>query len=296
MSLGSLLFGSPSKEQQTSSQLQLGGQASVQGSSSLSDSIARALSSGQSTSQQNIAFENLFQQLYGGASSAAAAIDTSGLSDTAKQLFSGGLNFLQQLQGNAGTDALTARIGDTSTRDTQLSALQQGLGQLFNEQLLPGITSQGVATGTLGGSRQAIEKAQAAKAVAGQYAQGAAQLIGMDQAQRDQAAAQLAGLTGQNAATGLSALPSLFGLAQGSATVGLTPYTALAQILGGPTVLTQQQATDQSTSSSIAKSIADSFGQSYGFDFGTSKSQGTSTGGTQGLVQAWLSGGGGKPW
>lgn len=273
MSFPGFSFGSSkSSSQSQSDALQFGVNGSssfgVNGSSSVSDSLGR------SSADQRVAFEDLFAQLYGGASSAAAGIDTGAIGGAAKQLFSGGLSFLQTLQANPGAEALAARAGDTTARDAQLDVLKTGLGDLFNEQLMPGVTSLGVSTGTLGGSRDAVARAQAAKAVAGQYATGAAQILASDQAGRDAAAGKLGDLTVAGAGTGLSALDSIYGLAQGGELAGLSPYQALAQILGGPTVLGSSQSTD------VAHALASSFGeqgsQSYGFDFGTSSSSSSS--------------------
>lgn len=311
--LKDLIFGAPSKQQQTSqstsqsSQLSIGGNAAASFGTSGSDSLSQSQSSstsqsgGSSLSQstQGIAFEDLFRQLYGGATAAAGGIDASGISTAANQLFSGGLSFLQSLTGNAGTDALTARLSDTSARDALLGALKSSLGDFLTENILPGITSQGVATGTLGGSRDAIARAQAAKAVAGQFSQGAASIISADQAERDQVASQLAALTQQGAGTGLNALSSLLGLQTAGASAALSPFAQLAAILGGPTTLTQSGSTSSQFGSSVSQSLADaissSFGQqgsqSYGFNYGTGESssqstgQGTATGGQQGLLQ-----------
>lgn len=291
--LGDIIFGSPSKsnEQSSSSQLQLGGNVAT--SFGTQGATSTSTSSGASSTTQGLAFEDLFKQLYGGAGAAAAGVDTGAIAGAAKQLFSGGVDFLGQLQGGAGTDYLASRVtGPDEAANAELGALKTSLGDFFSEQLVPGITSEGVSTGTLGGSRDAIARAQAAKAVAGQFSQGAAQILSGSQAQRDQAATQLAGIQGQNAATGLSALSSLYGLAQGGAYAGLSPYEALAQIMGGPTVLSTSQ------SNEISQALSDSFGQqgsqSYGFNFGTgsSESTGSSKGGTEGLAQAFLGGSG----
>ncbi len=288
MSLKDILFGKASQESSQSESTQIGGSAASSfgrtGSGSSSSSF------GASTSQDRVAFDELFASLYGGSAAAAGAIDTGAISGAAERLFSGGLDFLQQLQGNAGTDALAARIGDTSARDAQLETLRTQLGDLFNEQLIPGITSEGVATGTLGGSRSAVAKAQAAKSVAGQFSTGAASIISEDQRQRDAAATSLAefGLTG--AEGGLNALGDLYGLAASGETAALTPYEILSQIMGGPTVLGSSQATD--VASALSSSFGEEGSQSYGFDFGTSKSSSQGRGGTQGLAQAFLAGGG----
>lgn len=263
---------SQSQSRAESDELRLGASEATSFGLTGSESLSTQL--GQSSADQRIAFEQLFRELYGGAGAASAGVDTAGVSGAARQLFSGGLGFLQQLQGNPGAELLAARAGDTSARDAQLEVLRSGLGDFFNEQLMPGITSTGVATGTLGGSRDAVARAQAAKAVAGQYSTGAASILASDQAQRDSAAGKLGDLTLGGAATGLTALDSLFGLAQGGELAGLAPYQALAAIMGGPTVLGSSQSTD------VARAISESFGQqgsqSYGFDFGTARSRSSS--------------------
>lgn len=265
----------------------------LSGSQGQQSSLGTSVSGGQSSTTQSIAFEDLFAKLFGGANAAAAGVNTAGITGAANRLFSGGVDFLGQLQGGAGQDALKARIGDTSARDAQLGALKTSLGDLFNEQLLPGITSQAVSAGTLGGSREAIAQAQAAKAVGGQFAQGAAQIIGTDQAQRDAAAAQLAGIDVSGAQAGLAALPGLFGLANAGANAPLDVFGKLASIYGGPTVLSQSSAQQSATATDIANAMSSSFGQqgsqSYGFNFGQSDASSSSVGsvergGQQGLL------------
>lgn len=237
-----------------------------QGSSALSTSTGR------SSADQRIAFEDLFRSLYGGAGAAAAGVDTGVISGSAKQLFSGGLGFLETLQG--GSDALAARAGDTSARDAQLALLKSQLGDFFGEELMPGVTDVGVATGTLGGARDAVARAQAAKAVGGQFATGAASIISSDQQRRDTLATEAARLKQGGAAVGLSSLESLLGLSSAGEFAQLSPYEALASIYGGPTVLGSSQSED------LAQAISDSFGiqgsSSYGFDFGRATSSSSS--------------------
>jgi hypothetical protein len=273
---------SKSKQQSTSSSQSDSSQLGFNTASSFGTGGSTSTSSSVGGSSQQIAFGDLFQQLYGGAASAAAGVDTGGISTAANQLFTGGLGFLDTLSGgNAGTAELAARASDNTARDAQLGVLQQQLGDLFNTQLLPGIKSGGVATGTLGGSRDAVQIGQAAKSVASQFSTGAASIISADQAQKDAAAGKLADVTNTGAATGLSALQSLFGLASSASTAGLQPYQILSSILGGPTTLTN--------SSQVSNAVANSFNtqgsQSYGFDVGNSSSSSTaqSTGSSFGI-------------
>lgn len=267
--LGNFFGGGGSNQSSQSTSSQESTQASVSGSQSVGMS--------QQASNQSIAFQDLFASLFGKASGATdiAAQQVPGLQDAASQLFSGGINFLGQLGGNAGTDYLNNRVtGPDQAAQAQIGALGQSLGDFFNEKLLPGITGSSVATGTLGGSRQAVAQSLAAKQVAGQFTSGAAQIFGQSQAQRDAAATALGAQTTQNAATGISSLGSLFGLAQGGANAGLSPYMALAQILGGPTVLTQSEG----QSSDVASSLASSLGVSSGTSQSTSQGKVTSPG------------------
>jgi hypothetical protein len=242
---------------------------STSGSNSLSQSLSQSQSTQGSVQQssQSIAFAPLFAALYGNAGSAAAnaADAVPGLQGAAQQLFTGGSKFLDTLQGNPGTDYLTSRVtGPDEAAQAQIGALGSSLGDFFNEQLLPGITSTGVSTGGYGNSRDAVARSLAAKQVAGQFSQGAAQILSTSQGQRDQAATALGAQTGQNAATGLSALNPLFSLLQGGANAGLAPLQQLAAIMGGPTTLSTSSGSSygQSTAEDIANAISSSFGQS----------------------------------
>jgi hypothetical protein len=208
-----------------------------QGSESLSDSLARA------RSRETVAFEDQFRDLYGNASGAAAKVAALAptLQQQAGQLFSGGLSFLDTLQGEG-------------VVDEQISSLGADLGRFFQEQINPAITTRGVATGTLGGGRQGVAQAGAARAVADEYAQGVTNLRAADRTARNQAAS-----------TWLAAIPGLFGVAQGAMGAELLPYQALGEILGGPTTLTS------SDSASIAQAISRAFGEDFQTSQSTSK-------------------------
>jgi hypothetical protein len=260
-------------------------------SSSLSRGSSESVSGGQATSTQNIAFEDLLRSLYGNATDAASAqVANSGLFEgEAQQLFTGGLGFLDQLQRPAGTDYLEARVtGPDAAADAQIGALGSSLGRFFNEQLAPGITSRGVSTGTLGGSRQSVSLGKAAGEVGERFSTGVAQILANSQAGRDAAAGMLSSNSINAAGTGLSALPSVLGLAGAGLNAGLSPYLSLSQILGAPTVLTQGQSSQASQSSSqqiaeaISAALASSFGMSNAEGFSESQSssysQGTSKG------------------
>jgi hypothetical protein len=266
------MFGlSSSKQSSQSSSLDFGVTGSF--AESGSQGFSQATSGGRST--QNIAFADVFSRLFGGAEGAAAA--ASGMVPTfqgeAAQLFSGGINFLSQLQGGGPeADYLAERVsGPDTAAQAQIDALGGELGDFFNEQLLPGITGGGVATGTLGGSRQGVNTALAAKQVANQFVRGSASILGASQAQRDAIATTMAGNRTASAGAGLAALPGLLGLSSAGANASLSPYLALAQILGGPTVLTASQQFGQSTSADVARSLSESFGFNYGTSQSSSK-------------------------
>src|SRR5690606_11324493 len=150
-------------------------------------------------STQSIAFGDIFEGLFREASSRATAAVSP-----ARQLFSGGLNFLEMLQGNVGTEALAKRItGPSQALQANLGALQESLGRLFREEINPAITGDAVSAGALGGGRQGVAQGAAARGIAEQFTQGAASLIAADQAQRDEAASTLATLLTEGAGLGL---------------------------------------------------------------------------------------------
>jgi len=260
-------------------------------SGSQSDQFSRGVSSslggGQSTTTQGIAFEDLFQRLYGGASTAAdTAIANAGeLGTAARQLFTGGQGFLDQLRGGADTAYLEQRLGGNPQLGEQISALGSDIGEFFRTEINPTIRGNAVAAGGLGGGRQGVAQGLAANAAAKQFTQGATALRAQDLASRDTAAANLASARTSAATGALSQIPALFGLAQGGANAALSPYAALAGILGGPTVLSQSQATNfqQATSEDIARAISSSFGEDFMKAQATSKSKSASFGGYIGL-------------
>lgn len=233
------MFGFNYGQSKTSSQSSSAGYGySEQGS--LSDSLSQARSS----SGQNIAFEDLFRELYTGATGAAKKVSAlaPGLSQQADLLFSGGVDFLDQLSPR-----------DDGVLNEQIDALGGDIGRFLREEVNPALVSRGVATGTLGGGRQGVAQGAAARAATEEFTQGVTGLRVADRAARDAAAA-----------TGLSALPGLFDIASAGAGAELMPYQALGSILGGPTTLTSSE----SESEAIARAISQAFGE----DFSTSQS------------------------
>lgn len=225
-------------------------------------SFSDSLSQGVSRSDERVAFEDTFRNLYAGATGATAKAATALplFQGQLADLYSGGAAFLDQLGVGAGEDYLQSRLTDTSARDAQLGALQSGLGTLFREELNPAITSRGVSTGTLGGGRQGVAQGVAVGKIASEYQKGAADIIGRDQLARDTAAGTLMTGRTQAAGTALNAIPGLVGAAQAGLNAPLSPYQALAGILGGPTTLGSSSSSD--FASSLSRSLGEDFSQS----------------------------------
>lgn len=224
------------------------------------------------SSTDSVFGSDIFKQLFGGAAGAAAGINTGGLTASANQLFGSGTSFLSELEAQAaGTDAsgqyLEGRVtGENPLLEQNIQGLQTDLGRFFNEQLLPGIASESIAGGGLGGSRQGVAQVGAVREVADQFTRGATSLRSADQAQRDAAAAQLSGQRQAAAGTGLNYLPQQYGLQEAGAMAGLSPFAALAQILGDPTVL--NNATNASASNSFERSQSSGRSNSFSYSLG----------------------------
>jgi hypothetical protein len=247
------------------------------------ESVSGSQSANISQSRQNIAFEDVFANLYGNASDAGArAAGGSGMvSSAAQQLFTGGSQFLQSLGGDAGSAYLNDRLSaNNPVLNEQIAQLQQDTGRLFREEFNPAITSRAVSGGTLGGGRQGVAQGLAAESAARTFAQGATALRSNDIARRDTVAQSIAQNSLQASSTGLGALPSLLDVLQRGNNAELGAYSQLSQILGGPTVLSTSDAAGSSTS--FAESLARAYGQqqsrSYGSGSGSSWNFDTSFG------------------
>lgn len=252
---------------------------------STSGSVSGGVSSGgstalsQSASQQAIAFEDVFARLFGGAEGAAAGLDPSLLTQASNQLFSGGIDFLSSIGGDAGTAFLQDRLtGESPVLQEQIGQLEQDVGRFFNEQLLPGITSEAIAVGQLGGGRQGVAQGLAAESAANAFSRGATALRAGDIAARDAAAGTLAGNALTGAQTGLGELPELYGLAQAGFGAALAPFQVLAGILGPQQVLTQAQSTSESESFQSAEDFARAFSQAFDFSRSDTRTRSRSKG------------------
>lgn len=277
---GSLGLGSSkSKQEQQSTSTSYG----VSGSQSqdISQSISDSISGGSSTSgtTQDIAFKDIYQKLFGGATDAAqgAVAQAPELANVARQLFSGGSQFMQGLGGDAGTSYLNDRLsGDNPVLNEQIAGLREDTSKFFKEDLNPAITSRAVAGGTLGGGRQGVAQGLAAQGAEQQFTRGATALRAADIQQRDSVAANVAKNSLDAASTGLGALPGLLDLATSGVNAELGIYSNLSSILGGPTVLSQSGSEATNFSKATAQSAAQAFSKSFGQQ--SSDSQSTASG------------------
>ena len=236
-------------------------------SSSVQGSQGSSISGGASGSQSadQIAFEDVFARLFGGAEGAAAGLDPSMLTEAANQLFSSGSSFMAGLGQDRGTQYLTDRLSaDNDVLESQIDLLGQDLGQFFEEELNPAITSQAIAGGQLGGGRQGVAQGRAISEVSDQFTRGATALRAGDIASRDAAAGTIAGNDIAGAQTAFAGIPALLGTADFGFGANLAPSERLAAILGGPTVLNE--------SSASALDFARSFSSSFGRSSATSRS------------------------
>ena len=212
----------------------------------------------QSTSTQDVFESDIFSQLFGGASNIAGNIDTSGLTRAANDLLTKGSGFLGDLEGiSAGTDVsgefLRSLIsGEGGFVEENIAALGEDLGQFFNEELLPGITSQAVGGGQLGGGRQGVAQGKAVESVGREFRRGALDIRNADLRRRQEAAGQLSAQRLSASQAGLTGVQQQFDLANAATLTPFSPFQTLASILGGPTVLTQQQSTSSASSLNLS--------------------------------------------
>ncbi len=173
----------------------------------------------------------------------------------ADQLGGFGQGFLQNLAGIAGggglpgADFLEQRLSQQNPfLDQQIGSLGQDISRQFNQTILPGIRREAASVGGLGGGRQGVAEGIASQGAQDAFSREAANLRFSDLGLRQGAATALqqGGLAQQGiqANAALGGIGGLGGLQQ----LGLSPFAAqfsplanFASILGGPTVLNQQQ-------------------------------------------------------
>ena len=221
---------------------------------------------GVSSSQDQIAFEDVFARMFGGAEGAAGGLDPSMLTGAANQLFSGGMGVMDSLGADAGSAYLGERLsGDNEVLQQQIDLLGEDVGRFFNEELMPGVTSEAVGGGQLGGGRQGVAQGRAMSEAGNQFTRGATALRAGDINARDAVAGSLAQNNIQGAMASLQGIPALAGVADMGFAAGMAPYERLAAILGGPTTL--------NTAGSTSADFANSFSNSFGFSSAQSDSK-----------------------
>lgn len=246
--------------------------------SSLADSNAFGFGSsyGESLSKSTVFQGDVFSSLFGNASNVAGDIakNAGSLSTAANGLFDSGTGFLSELQGLSGADPqgagenyLAGRVsGDDGLLNDQIGQIGKDLESFFGESILPQIRGDAAAAGALGGGRQGVAEGIAGRGLISEFGRSVLGLRTADASARDAAAGNLAGLTSARrlgaTSTGLAALPGQLGLLESGSMAALSPFMALSQILGGPTVLTDSNAfntaMDQSGSTSTSTSSSKS--------------------------------------
>ena len=211
----------------------------------------------------------------------------------------GGAGALQSALGGLGQQA--GQLGQQATANPFLQSLQQQAGgrpdlvaaqtqqlggdisQFLQQSVLPGITSEGIQAGQLGGGRSQVARGIAGGEATRAFGRGALDIQLADQ-QRAQEAAQVGGgLFQQGIGQGLQAQLGGLGLAGGFAGQGFeaqfAPLQQLASILGGPTVLSQQQNQQTAFDQAFGGGQSQAFDFAQGFDFSAAfdRSQQTST-------------------
>lgn len=259
-----------------------------------SGSVSGGRSFGTSSSRDRVAFEETFRSLFGNATLAAAGVDAGNISDAASLLFSSGGGFLENLEtGGAGQSFLENRLGSVdNVANDQIAVLEQDLGRFLSETALPQIGSRGIVANTLGGSRGDVAEGIAVGEAAREFTRGVVDIRTQSQEARDAIAAGLVQSDAQRAGAGISALPSLFGLAEGGELAALSPFGALSGILGPVTSLTAsdslttgiesaesfstQRSGSEGRSTQFAQSLSDALGFNFGIDSTTGRAGSTS--------------------
>lgn len=230
-------------------------------STSRSRSGGRSFDRSGSQTSQRVAFEDVFADLFAGASDAAGGIDTGNLAGAANLLFTSGGDIIDSLQdGGAGADFISNRLADDGLVDEQIGLLGDDLARFLAEDVNPAITSGGVVASTLGGSRGEVQRGIETGRAAEAFARGAADIRMADQAQRDNLATSLMTSEAGRNATALDGLGEVFGLAEAGAMADLSPFAALANVLGPQLALTESSSFGAGESVDFSEALADAFG------------------------------------
>lgn len=217
------------------------------------------VSSASSTSSQSIFESDIFKRLFASSEGAAAGIDTTEMTTAANDLFTQGQGFLGNLQGiSEGTDVsgqfLEGRItGDSGLVDEQITGLGEDLSEFFG-RMNTQITSEAVGGGGLGGGRQGVAQGEAMRTVGREFQRGSTAIRMADLDARQRAAEGLTSGKLSAAELGIRGGESQYNLANAATMAPLSPFLTLAQILGGPTTLTESEAQSKSRTRSLSGS------------------------------------------
>jgi len=204
-----------------------------------STSTNSALSQSQNSSFLDPFQQQQFQQMIG---QAGNFLNPQGAQNAVYGAESGNL-----AAGTAARDRM-AGLGDPSGQiAAQDASLQEGLGQLFSNQIMPSIQGNAIAAGGLGGGRQGVAEGQAAGDIASAYAQARGDIVARANQGATQANALIPGMN-----------QSIAGSALGQYGGGMDMLGMFSQLLGQPQVLSQGSAS--SGNSSTSKSSGFSFG------------------------------------
>lgn len=250
-------------------------------SESASRGASSSLDRSRTSTDQNIAFEDVFARMFGRATNAAdRAVDASGgVSDAAGLLFNSGTGVIDRLSGGgAGAEFLEGRLSGTDVADAQIGRLSTELERFLTEDANRAITSGGVAAGTFGGTRGEVREGIALRGATEALALGTTDILKNEQAARDSAAGVLLGSETDRGATALAGLPGLAGLAELGANAELSPLMALSGIIGPQTALTTSRGTSFGTSQSeqLSQALSEALGLNIGINQTTGRAGSTS--------------------
>ncbi len=154
----------------------------------------------------------------------------SALQGVSQSLMGQGMGFLGNLQG----------IGSPAMQQQQMNALVGNLGQMYQQQVLPGIRRGAGLAGMQGGGRQGVAEGVAAGNLGQAFISGATDIMANAQMQRI-AAAQ----------AGIGGLGQIMGVAGAPWTAQYNPLMQFASILGAPTVLSKSESESRSDSMKV---------------------------------------------
>lgn len=173
----------------------------------------------------------------------------------AQGLFNQGQQFGQMGVNNQFLGALGQQAGgNPDLVASQTAQLGQDIST-FTGQLQAGNRRDAVGGGFLGGGRQGVAEGITNQGATDAFARGALGFQTADAQRAQQAAAIGGGLLGQGAATGLGGLGQQFGLLQAPFQSQFNSALSLADIIGGPSILSQQESQSQGRQSSDSFSI-----------------------------------------